>query len=120
MANVDEINKAIGAHGMWKQRLRQAVDSGQSEFTVERVSPDNQCEFGKWLHALPPTDKTSANWKSVQELHAKFHTEAARVLELALKGQKQKADEGLSPDSGFTKVSLDLTAAMMKWKGSLV
>lgn len=119
MANVDEINKAIGAHGMWKQRLRQAVDSGQSEFTVERVRPDNQCEFGKWLHALPPTDKISVNWKSVQELHAKFHTEAARVLELALKGQKQKADEGLSPDSGFAKVSLELTSAMMKWKGSL-
>jgi hypothetical protein len=119
MANVDEINKAIGAHGMWKQRLRQAIDSGQSEFSVERVRPDNQCEFGKWLHALPAGDKSSDHWKSVQDLHAKFHTEAARVLDLALKGQKQKAEEGLSPNSGFAKTSLDLTSVMMKWKTSL-
>jgi hypothetical protein len=119
MANVDEINKAIGAHGMWKQRLRQAIDAGQSEFTVERVRPDNQCDFGKWLHGLPPTDKSSAHWKSVQDLHARFHAEAARVLEHALKGHKEKADDGLSPDSSFAKVSLELTAAMMKWKGSL-
>ena len=119
MASIDEINKAIGAHGMWKQRLRQAIDTGQSEFSVERVRPDNLCDFGKWLHALPAKDSSSAHWKSVQELHAKFHTEAARVLELAVKGQKQKAEAGLSPDSGFAKISLELTSAMMKWKGSL-
>jgi len=47
MAIAEEITKAIGAHGMWKQRLRQAIDTGKSEFTVERVRPDNLCDFGK-------------------------------------------------------------------------
>ena len=35
MADVNEITKAIGAHGRWKERLREAIDNGHSEFTVE-------------------------------------------------------------------------------------
>jgi methyl-accepting chemotaxis protein len=116
MANAEEITKAIGAHGMWKQRLRQAIDSGKSEFTVERVQPDNLCDFGKWLHALPAADKAGMNWKTVQELHARFHLEASRVLGLALSGQKQDAEKALANSSEFANISSNLTSAMMKWK----
>lgn len=115
----EEIKKAIGAHGAWKQRLRQAVDTGKSEFTVERVRPDNLCEFGKWLHGLPSGDKGSANWKSVQELHARFHVEASRVLGLAVQGKKQDAENGLSLNSPFSEISSKLTIAMIAWKASL-
>lgn len=119
MANKDEITKAIGAHGLWKQRLRQAIDTGKSDFTVEKVRPDNNCDFGKWLHGLAAGDKTSAHWKTVQELHANFHQEASRVLDLALKGKKPDAEKGIAPDSPFAKVSTSLTGAMMKWKESI-
>lgn len=119
MANVEEIVKAIGAHGMWKQRLRQAVDTGKSEFTVERVMPDNLCDFGKWLHGLPPSDKADENWKSVQGLHARFHHEAARILRLATSGRKAEAETGLALASPFSDISGQLTTAMMKWKSTL-
>lgn len=119
MANSEEINKAIGAHGAWKQRLRQAVDTGKSEFTVERVRPDNLCDFGKWLHGLPSGDKGSTNWKNVQELHARFHVEASRVLDLAVRGKKQEAESALALNSSFTEVSSKLTIAMIVWKTSL-
>ncbi len=118
MAAVEEINKAIGAHGMWKQRLREAIDTGKSEFTVERVRPDNLCDFGKWLYSLPPGDQTSTHWKTVKELHAKFHAEAARVLGLAVNGHKQEAEKALSTGSNFVKISSELTGTMMKWKDS--
>jgi len=118
MAAVEEINKAIGAHGMWKQRLRQAVDTGKSDFTVERVRPDNLCDFGKWLYSLPAGDQTSAHWKTVRELHDKFHAEAAHILGLAVGGHKQEAEKGLDTGSNFTKISSELTGAMMKWKAS--
>ena len=118
MANAAEITKAVGVHGLWKQRLRQAIDTGKSEFTVERVYPDNGCDFGKWLHGLPAADKTSEDWKKVQQLHAQFHVEASRVLDLALKGHKPEAENALIGDSPFAKVSGDLTVAMMKWKES--
>jgi methyl-accepting chemotaxis protein len=119
MANSEEIRKAIGAHGMWKQRLRQAIDTAKCDFTVERVRPDNQCDFGKWLHALPTADKTTAQWKTVQALHANFHREAAHVLELALNKQKPEAEKAIAANSPFAKVSLELTSNMMKWKDSL-
>jgi hypothetical protein len=118
MELADEINKAIGAHAMWKQRLRQAIDSSGSEFTVERVRPDNLCDFGKWLYSLSITDQQSTHWKTVKELHAKFHIEAARVLDLALKGKKQEAEKALNLGSDFAKASADLTTAMMKWKSA--
>jgi chemoreceptor zinc-binding protein len=119
MAAAEEINKAIGAHGMWKQRLREAIDTGKSDFTVERVRPDNLCDFGKWLYSLPTTDQTSAHWRTVRELHGKFHIEAAHVLGLAVGGLKQEAEKKLDNASQFTKISSELTGAMMKWKASL-
>jgi methyl-accepting chemotaxis protein len=119
MACVEEISKAIGAHGMWKQRLRSAIDTGKSDFATERVRPDNLCDFGKWLHGLPATDKSALDWKTVQNLHARFHLEAARVLDLALKGKKTEADRLMTADSEFGRISQSLTTAMMKWKSSL-
>jgi chemoreceptor zinc-binding protein len=115
MAAVEEIKKAVGAHGMWKQRLKQAIDSGKSDFTVDRVRVDNMCDFGKWLYSLAASDQTSAHWKSVRELHAKFHAEAAHVLSLAVSGHKQDAEKGLATGSNFAKISSELTGAMMKW-----
>ena len=42
-----QIKSAIGAHGMWKVRLDQAIEKGSSEYTVAGVQVDNQCAFGK-------------------------------------------------------------------------
>lgn len=119
MAIKDEINKAIAAHGMWKQRLRLAIDTTNSEFTVERVRPDNLCEFGKWIYSLSPSDQQSPHWKTVKELHAKFHIAAAHVLELALKGKKKEAETAFTSGSDFARVSSELTSAMMKWKSGV-
>jgi hypothetical protein len=118
MAAVEEINKAIGAHGMWKQRLKEAIDTGKSDFTVERVRPDSLCDFGKWLYSLPANDQTSPHWKTVRELHGKFHVEAAHVLSLAIGGHSEEAEKRLDTGSNFTKISSELTGAMMKWKAS--
>lgn len=115
MAKADEINKAIGAHGMWKVRLRTAIDSGKSEWSINQVKVDNQCDFGKWLHSLPEGEKKTDSWKNVCSIHAKFHDEAAKILESALQGKKETAYKGLDVGSEFTKTSSTLTGAMMKW-----
>lgn len=114
MSLQEEISKAIGAHGMWKQRLKQAIDGGSSEFTVERVKADNNCDFGKWLYSLGDKEKGTANFKSVRELHADFHKVASDVLGKALKGDKTAATAAM--DGAFASASSKLTAAMMAWK----
>ena len=116
MSIVEEINKAVAAHGMWKARLRQEIDAGKSDFTAAGVSVDNKCDFGKWLYALPEADHQNPEWQKVHDLHAKFHREAARVLGLALGGKKADAEAGLGQGSQFAKISLELTGAMIEWK----
>ena len=116
MSKSDEIKKAIGAHGMWKTRLRSAVDTGHSEFTVDKVKADNNCDFGKWLHGLPNDEKKSEHWTKIRDLHAKFHVEAAKILESAVTGKKEVAAKGLDAASEFSKLSAGLTTAMMNWE----
>jgi hypothetical protein len=120
MSLKEEITKAIGAHGMWKARLRTAIDTGKSDVTAADVGKDNACAFGQWLYGstLDPAARSSGDFKEVQKLHAEFHKVASQVLQLALQGKKAEADKMMVQDSVFSDVSGRLTSAMMHWQKS--
>ncbi len=113
-----EIERAIIAHVLWKSRLYSAIEHGVSEFTVANVKADTLCEFGKWLFDLPAAERSSQHWQKVQRVHADFHREAARVLDLALQGQKAEAYAAMDLQSEFMKTSAKLTEAMREWQQS--
>lgn len=115
MSRQDEIKKAIGAHGMWKSRLRQAIDTGNSEWAPEKVKLDNVCDFGKWIHALPPAAGDASHVARVKDLHAKFHVEASSVLQLAKAGNKDAANKAIAQGSNFDKLTSELTKELMNW-----
>ena len=116
----DEISKAISAHGMWKQKLRTAIDTGECESTPEKVKMDNNCSFGKWLHErIDPSAKSSPHYDEVVKLHAKFHLVAGEILELALAADKDQANKLLSIGADFAKYSAALTRKMQEWQASL-
>lgn len=119
MVNLVEIDKAISAHGMWKQRLKSAIETGQSEFNVSKVTLDNLCDFGKWLYSLDSDIKSTESWKAIQNHHAEFHKIAANILGLALKGKKDEASKEIALGSNYSSISGKLTTAMMKWKKEL-
>lgn len=119
METKDAIIKGIGAHGMWKQRLVDAINTGQSEWTPDVVCQDNQCEFGKWLYSCDSQEKSSPHYEKIRELHAKFHLSAAEVLKLALAGKKQEAEGAIDQGSDYKSISNALTMEMMKWKSDL-
>jgi hypothetical protein len=121
MSLKEEINKAIGCHGLWKGRLSTAIDTGASEFAPEKICHDNECDFGKWLQspALTAADKTGPHFETVHKHHADFHRVAADVLRLALAGQKAEAHKLIAPGSRFASVSGELTASMMAWMRSV-
>jgi hypothetical protein len=119
MSELHPIDRAIAAHAKWKSHLRQAIDTGMSEWTVERVRPDVLCEFGSWLHNLPISERMTEHFRVVRDLHAKFHQEAADVLDLALSGSRDKATAAMAIGSPFATVSSKLTAAMTAWKKAL-
>jgi methyl-accepting chemotaxis protein len=122
MSLKDEITAAVGAHGLWKGKLRDAIQTGKSETTPQGVRVDNQCKFGQWLYgtSMPGAVKVSVNYKECVELHAKFHVAAAIVLELALASQKKEAEAAISSGSEFTTLTNKLTDAMMRWRTSAV
>jgi chemoreceptor zinc-binding protein len=121
MVNVDTIQKAIAAHAGWKARLRTAVSTGKFDGTASTVNVDNQCEFGKWLYGsgITAAEKETEHYRTVRQLHAQFHQEAAKVIEWATSGQKDKAEEAIGLGGGYTKASQVLTEAMVKWRTSL-
>jgi hypothetical protein len=119
MAFEDEITKAIGAHGMWKMRLRSAIDGGKADANPIEVAKDNACAFGQWLYGstIPATARTTLDYTTVRKLHTEFHKCAAKVLECVSNGKKAQADALMVGE--YTKISGDLTAAMMKWKAAV-
>jgi hypothetical protein len=114
-----EIDNALAAHGQWKQRLAAAIQNGSSEFVPAQVQLDNGCAFGKWFYSLPDPVKNSPQGQEVQKLHAAFHKEAARILDLAIKGQKEAASQAIAPGSVYINISGQLMMAMMRWKVSI-
>jgi hypothetical protein len=119
VVDADSIVRGIAAHAKWKYYLRQAIETGKSEWTVPAVRVDDQCEFGKWLHSFPPADQLGEHWKSVKVRHGEFHRAAAAVLGLALSGRRDEAEAAIAPGNPFAEVSKQLTLAMMAWKADL-
>ena len=116
MQDTERIVHAIAAHAKWKFYLRQAIETGKSKWTFAEVRPDDRCEFGKWLQALPPGDRNSQHFEEVRRLHAEFQKEAADVLKLALAGRREDAEAAIAQGSRFAKASTRLTITMTAWR----
>ncbi len=120
MSAHEEIGNAITAHGQWKVRLRNAIDTGQCDSTPDKVKMDNNCSFGKWLHdRIDSAYKTTPMYREIMALHADFHKEAGNILELALNGRKDEAHNLLKVGSNFSSISAKLTMKMKEWQDSL-
>lgn len=112
-----QIEKAMAAHGMWKSRIRTAIETGKSELPLVTIRANDRCEFGKWLasSALSPQDRAGPSFKKVEELHRQFHLATAHVMELAVTGKKAEAERASLPTSEFGRASSSLTKALMEW-----
>ena len=114
-----QINTAIGAHGMWKLRLKTAVDSGRGDVSAAGAACDDKCPFGKWLYgpALAPAIREGMPYRVVRRLHAEFHTCAGSVLACVERGDRPGAMTLLG--SEFAERSEKLSRALTKWKSEL-
>ena len=112
-----EINKAIAAHGVWKVRLHEAISTGKSDYQPGIVALDTACEFGKWFYAIPTADRPAEFWPKIQQLHARFHEEAGRILKLALDGIAAEALSLMTDLKGvFVSTSTALSTTLYEWK----
>lgn len=116
---VNQINDAIGAHGMWKLQLRTAISTGRSHISARDACRDDQCAFGKWLHGadIDATTKAGMPYQVVRRLHAEFHTCAGNVLNQMERGNAPGAIALL--DGEYTQRTDKLVRALTKWKREL-
>ncbi|MDX2471136.1 MAG: CZB domain-containing protein [SAR324 cluster bacterium] len=111
----DQINLAVGIHGLWKSRITDAINTGKSEWEPAFVTPCGNCDFGKWLDGLDEENKTE-EFQKVYAIHSDFHKEAGRILAMALDGKKSDAEAAVDEGSEYQKLTSSLTLAMMGWK----
>lgn len=119
MSPAETVIYAIGAHGLWKNRLVQAIHTGKTDLTLESTRSDLECDFGRWLHQLPPAAFEQPELQRVRELHWVFHQQAARTLELAMAGRKPEALQCLEPDGAYTKASRELMRQLVHYRKRL-
>ena len=97
-----QIDEAIGAHGMWKMRLRAAMRTGKSDISAHEAGCDGNCKFGQWLNstALSAEAKADVPYKVVKRVHADFHRSAGlscrRRLAAASAKQRSASKASLS------------------------
>jgi hypothetical protein len=111
-----QVQKALVAHGAWKVRLAQAIETGGSEFSPAVVRKDDQCALGKWLYMEIDPALKGEDYEKVRKLHAEFHLAAAGVLTLALEGRKAEAQAAMFTAQDFGRASTRLTIGLDAWR----
>lgn len=109
-----QIRVALASHAMWRHHLEHAVLTGRAPRSPEEVRCEDRCAFGAWLLGLAPL-RAAPQFGEVRHLHARFHEEAARVLELAIQGQPQAAAQAMAAQGRFDRAARDLREALEAW-----
>ena len=104
------IEQAIFAHSRWKVHLKQAIETGKSDFNVKDTSNPHACAFGEWLDS--EDGKTLPGHDTIAELHEEFHIEASNILALALRGSASEATAKMQIGSKFSQSTARLVNAL--------
>ena len=111
-----EVSDALLAHAEWKRRLRDAVVRGHCEQAADDVGRDDLCDLGRWLHSLPIETRVDPNFEEIVELHARFHREAAVVVQFLEQGRTDDARDAMDSDSPFSQVSEEMVGVLEAWR----
>ena len=106
LSTQQQLQKAIGAHGMWKTRFEKFM-AGKIDLEPTKVQRPNGCEFGQWLER-EGAQALERHFSEINTLHAQFHQTAAEVVRKKKAGDVQGAQACLASDGEFTRVSKTL------------
>jgi len=115
----DQIQKAMTAHGVYKVKLGQAVETGATDMPVAVVAATDKCPTGDWLGAMDSATKASPHYSTVKDLHATFHKVSADVMALSIARKRTEALGAMEMGSTFKQTSAKLIMALSAWSDSL-
>lgn len=95
ITEVINVYDAVLAHSAWKRRLLEYLEGRSKENLVpEKVGVDYLCVLGKWIHGPGKAEfGNDPTFITLVEEHAKFHVQAAKVIEAQQAGNTQQAME---------------------------
>ena len=116
---LEQLDKALAAHSMWKHRLRDLVENGVGEIDAKTAMRDDACEMGKWLRGYQPGITEQPLYNAVCARHTQFHESVGKVVMLANMKMTEDAQKEMGINSAFTRTSAALTHDIMAWKKKL-
>jgi hypothetical protein len=114
-----EIIKAVSAHVLWTAKLKTAIYSGESSYSLPEVEADDRCELGKWLSQISAELKKSPHYAKTLELHHQFHGVAGRIFSLAINGRSTEALKATEANGDITKASASLVRELRAWNNEM-
>jgi methyl-accepting chemotaxis protein len=118
-STLEQLDKALAAHSMWKHRLRDLVENGVGDIDAKTAMRDDACEMGKWLRSYQPNLGEQLLYNTVCARHTQFHESVGKVVLLANMKQTEDAKREMGLNSSYMKASAALTADIMAWKKKL-
>jgi Chemoreceptor zinc-binding domain len=118
-STAERIDAAFASHELCKAWLASVIETGSSECGPQTVKADNQCDLGRWLYACSPQEKATQHYKVIKHLHAQFHMEVGRILDIALRGDRDNAIAQTAEGGRYAEISASLIAELLKWKAEL-
>ena len=110
-----ELVRALEAHDRWKTTLINHIEAGTTDLEPRIVCRDDRCEVGEWLHKRAGwVYRSSYRFKRVQEKHARFHTEAEKVVAL-IRAQKLPEARTATESGDYHRASKELINEINLW-----
>jgi methyl-accepting chemotaxis protein len=114
---VVDFNKAVIAHGKWKDRLQDFANGTGGSLDPDVVGRDDRCEFGTWLHGDGATTKNMPSYAAVVSSHATFHRHAAEIVRRIKAGSIEEVKGMLAdPNSAYARASREVILTMSRLK----
>ena len=108
-----DFDGAIAAHAAWKMKLSNYIRKPDKSLDALKISADNQCDLGKWLHGEGVKFATHPEYKQLKEAHEQFHKAAGAIIIRADKGESVAEEVALGASSEYAKASSAVMSFIM-------
>jgi hypothetical protein len=106
-------------HAMWIARLREHV-YGSLRLDPGAVGRSDSCALARWLRAEEPNMRHLPDYWRCLALHARWHSCAARVVDLASHGRRLEAELALAPGGQLRCLSAELVSTFARLRQDCV
>lgn len=100
-----DFNHALHAQLSLSKKLSAYIRTPDGSLDADKVCDDRNCALAKWLQANSKMFSPYAEYQSLLEEHARFHTIAAYLVSKANAGEKMDVEAALGFYSAFRAAS---------------